>query len=50
VAALAPLIEGCYQEIEAVIGADFTHLLYDMLDALTSRLNEGREGGVSEGD
>lgn len=50
VAALAPLIEACYRDIEDVIGADFTHLLYDMLDALTGRLNEGREGGVGEGD
>lgn len=50
VAALAPQIEACYQDIEGLVGAEFTHLLYDMLDALTSRLNEGREGGGGEGD
>lgn len=50
VAALAPLIESCYQDIEAVIGADFTHLLYDMLDALTHSLNAGRGGESAAGD
>lgn len=38
VAALAPQIEACYQEIEGRIGHEFTELLYDMLDALAGQL------------
>ena len=47
---LAPLIDARYKDIQGVIGADCTHLLQDKLDAVITRLNEGHEGGVGEGD
>ncbi|HSV53051.1 MAG TPA: homoprotocatechuate degradation operon regulator HpaR [Burkholderiaceae bacterium] len=44
VSELAPQVEARYRELEALVGADFTALLYEMLDALVMRL------GVPEGE